>query len=76
MTEKESLELRFKRRKSLLSMADGTGKTVPGDRANVSKNRRAVGQGSACVGEELGKFEYLHPALMFNNNAASGYHNQ
>ena len=36
LTEKVSLELGFNRTKSL-SMADGKGKTVPGDRANVRK---------------------------------------
>ena len=36
MTEKVRLEVGFKRRKSL-SVADGKGKTVSGDRANVQK---------------------------------------
>ena len=39
LTEKISLELGFKRRKCL-SMADGKGKTVLGDRANVRKGER------------------------------------
>ena len=36
LTEKVSLELGFKRNKSL-RMAEGNGKTVPGDRARVRK---------------------------------------
>ena len=37
LTEKKSLELGCKSRKCL-SMADGKGKTVPDDRANVRKS--------------------------------------
>ena len=37
-------------------MADGQGKTVPGDRANV---RKGTVPGTFCVGEGLGQFEYL-----------------
>ena len=39
LTEKVSLELGFKRRKSL-SMAGGKGKTVPDDRLNIIKGEK------------------------------------
>ena len=48
--------------KKMKKMADGKGKTVPGDRANVKK-RSAVPE-TSCVVEELGKFEYLQRSAM------------
>ena len=42
-------------------MAYSEGKTAPGDRANV---RKGAVPGTSCVGEELGKFEYLQRSAM------------